>query len=61
LLAKRLNLDVIAEGVETRQQLDYLRQVNCDFAQGNFISEALPFSDFQKLLDRKPQYFDFLR
>jgi EAL domain-containing protein (putative c-di-GMP-specific phosphodiesterase class I) len=37
-LAHKLDLDVIAEGVERPEQLNKLRELNCDFAQGNYFS-----------------------
>lgn len=40
-LGHSLDLKVIAEGVETRDQLLYLRELSCDIAQGYFISEPL--------------------
>jgi EAL domain-containing protein (putative c-di-GMP-specific phosphodiesterase class I) len=45
---------VIAEGVETAQQRDWLRTVDCDFAQGNFFSPPVPAQAFAKLLDAAP-------
>jgi diguanylate cyclase (GGDEF)-like protein/PAS domain S-box-containing protein len=53
-MAHSLGLDVIAEGVETQEQLDYLREQRCDEVQGNFVS--LPIDGerlFKFLLDRK--------
>jgi diguanylate cyclase (GGDEF)-like protein/PAS domain S-box-containing protein len=52
-LAHACNLKVIAEGVETKKQLDFLREENCDMIQGYYISrpvprhEALEFMQFE--------------
>ena len=44
-LAHALGLKVVAEGVETEQQLDALRSLGCDFAQGFLFSRPLPAAD----------------
>ena len=41
-LGHELKLQVIAEGVETIEQLDFLRSVGCDGVQGVFFSKPLP-------------------
>lgn len=40
-LAKNLGIDVIAEGIETEQQLDQLKELDCDFGQGFFFSRPM--------------------
>jgi diguanylate cyclase (GGDEF)-like protein/PAS domain S-box-containing protein len=45
-----LNLRVVAEGVETEGQLDYLRQHDCDEIQGYFFSRPVPASAFEAML-----------
>ncbi len=49
-LSHALGLRVVAEGVETEQQLDMLRTLQCDLAQGFLFSRPVPASDLGVLL-----------
>jgi len=49
-MAAKLNLKVVAEGVERKDQLDFLRQHHCDFIQGFLYSKALPVDEFEEFV-----------
>ncbi|MEJ2645980.1 MAG: EAL domain-containing protein [Gammaproteobacteria bacterium] len=49
-LGHKLGLEVVAEGVETAQQFAFLRNANCDLAQGYYVSRPVPASDLAQLL-----------
>lgn len=49
-LAHNLRLEVIAEGVETGEQMAFLREQGCDLAQGYYLSHPLPAEDLTRLL-----------
>lgn len=49
-LAHKLNLYIVAEGVENTDQLNYLKRHNCQMAQGFLFSKPIPKDDFEKLL-----------
>ncbi len=49
-LARVLRLSVVAEGVETQQQLRLLREQGCDVAQGYLFSRPVPAGEFARLL-----------
>jgi diguanylate cyclase (GGDEF)-like protein/PAS domain S-box-containing protein len=49
-LAQTLQLVVVAEGVETKEQLDTLDALDCQYAQGYYFAKALPAADAEKLL-----------
>ncbi|SUY64860.1 diguanylate cyclase/phosphodiesterase (GGDEF & EAL domains) with PAS/PAC sensor(s) [Clostridium sporogenes] len=46
-MSKSLDINIIAEGVETIDQLEILQELDCDFIQGFYISEPLPIKNFE--------------
>ncbi len=51
-MAHSLGLEVVAEGVETKEQLEFLRHERCDRVQGYFFSRPLPAAEITALLAR---------
>ena len=49
-LGQILNLEVIAEGVETKEQADYLSSLKCDEAQGYYFGKPMPLREIEELL-----------
>ena len=49
-LARWMHLDVVAEGVETGEQLERLRQIGCDYVQGYYFAKPMPCEEFKALL-----------
>lgn len=54
-MAKWLGIPVVAEGVETREQIDFLRTLGCEMIQGYYYSRPIPREEYEKLLERKDQ------
>ncbi|WP_291635175.1 EAL domain-containing protein [Clostridium sp.] len=53
VLAKNLGLKVIAEGVETKEQVDFLRNQNCDEIQGYYYYKPMTVSQIEKLMTKQ--------
>jgi EAL domain-containing protein (putative c-di-GMP-specific phosphodiesterase class I) len=45
-LAKSFDLEVVAEGVENQEQLDLVKSLHCDYAQGYYLSRPISYQDF---------------
>ena len=58
LLAHKLGMDVVAEGVETPEQLKYLRSIGCEKIQGYLISKPLPADQIEFLLKSNLHFAD---
>ena len=60
-LAHSLNLRVIAEGVESKAQIDRLRMYGCDEVQGYYYSAAVPAEEFEQFLVNRMSFTDAVR
>lgn len=54
-MARSLNMKTIAEGVETKEQLNFLASYGCDVMQGFYLSRALPADEFRALLTTRQE------
>ncbi len=61
-MAKWLRLKVIAEGVETEEQFDFLKRIQCDYVQGYYFSRPMPVSECEEkiipLIEKNPDIED---
>jgi len=48
-LANNLDMDVISEGVETKEQVEFLTEIHCAMVQGYYFAKPMPIDDFEKL------------
>jgi len=55
-LARNIGVNVIAEGVETTEQLEELRLLGCESAQGYLFSRPVPAGEMERLLAKNPQW-----
>ncbi len=53
-MIKQLGIAVLAEGVETKEQADFLKNIGCDYAQGYYFAKPMPAQDFTKYLNAAP-------
>lgn len=48
--AKTLNMKVVAEGIETKEDVNFLKDIGCGYGQGYYFSKPLPFECFRELV-----------
>jgi len=53
VMAKKLGIKVVAEGVETKEQFTILKKMGCDYAQGYLIAKPLGRADFEAFLEKQ--------
>ena len=51
-IAKELNVNLICEGVETKEQLDYINSIGCSSIQGYYFSKPLDYTHFKKYISQ---------
>ena len=49
-IARELQIEVVAEGVETREYVDFLKEQKCDLVQGYYFGKPMPAEEFEKLM-----------
>ncbi|MEG7530235.1 MAG: EAL domain-containing protein [Hungatella sp.] len=52
-MAKELNMAIVAEGVETQEQVVFLRNAGCEIAQGYYYSKPVPAEEFGRMLHKR--------
>ena len=52
MIAKKMNLKTVAEGVEDKEQVDYLKKVKCDLIQGYYYSKPIKLNEFIEYINR---------
>lgn len=51
-LAKKLDIETVAEGIETKRQLDVMRRIGCIMGQGNYLGWPMPTDDITARLHK---------
>ncbi len=51
-MAKELKIETVAEGVETKEHIDFLREISCDVVQGYYYYKPMPIEEFEVLISR---------
>ena len=54
-MCKKLNIKTVAEGIETKEQVHFLKKVGCDIIQGYYFSKPIPIEEFENRYLRELQ------
>jgi len=54
-MANKLELGIVAEGVETKEQVELLRNIGCDMVQGYYYAKPMAAEEFFELLKEQNQ------
>lgn len=52
-MAKKLEISTVAEGVEDKAQIDFLKELGCDIVQGYYYAKPMPVADFNRRMDEE--------
>lgn len=52
-ICKKLDVKVIAEGIEEKEYVDFLEEIECDMIQGFYYYRPMPMHKFQELLEQE--------
>lgn len=60
-MAKWLELPIVAEGVETREQVNFLKSLGCEYVQGYYFSKPVPVEEYLFLVEHEKEYLDWVK
>ena len=52
MLARALDMTVVAEGIEKKEQVDFLAKLGCDMIQGYYFAKPMPVSEFEEKVEK---------
>lgn len=52
-LAQKIGAKTVAEGIETQEQLDFVKEARCDMIQGYIYARPMPVSEFERWIDQR--------